>query len=103
MMFTLEEKCKAFLGKTGIPDSGRNKTAVSKIVEARYSQMAKTRENAFRSFFKEPGIANRIHFQKTVYSVPYNGFSFYKIDYKGDMPKNLKKAYRQMDELNENR
>ena len=102
MMFTLQERCNAFLGKTSIQDSGKNKSADSKIVEARYSQLVKTRENSFRSFFKEPEIADRIHFQKAVYSVPYNGFSFYKIDYKGDMPKNLKKAYSQMNELNGN-
>jgi hypothetical protein len=103
MMFTLQEKCNAFLGKTGIQDSGRNKTAMSRIVEARYSQLVKTRENSFLAFFKEPNIAKRIHFQKPVYGVPYNGFSFYKIDYSGDIPKNLKKAYSQMYEWNGNR
>jgi hypothetical protein len=103
MMFTLQERCNAFLGKTGIQDSGKNKTAGSRIVEARYIQLVKTRENSFLSFFKEPEIAHRIHFQKAVYSVPYNGFSFYKIDYNGDIPKNLKKAYTQMNELNGNR
>jgi hypothetical protein len=103
MMFTLQERCKAYIGKTGIQDSGINTTAGSRIVEVRYSQLVKTRENSFLAFFKEPEIANRIHFQKAVYSVPYNGFSFYKIDYNGDIPKNLKKAYRQMNELNGNR
>jgi Domain of Unknown Function (DUF748) len=103
MMFTLQERCNAYIGKTGIQDSGKNKTAGSRLVEARYSQLVKTRENSFLAFFKEPEIAKRIHFQKAVYSVPYNGFSFYKIDYKGDIPKNLKKAYSQMNELNGNR
>ena len=103
MMFTLEERCNAFLGKTDIQDSVKKKTAGSIIVEARYRQLIKTRENSFLAFFKEPEIAHRIHFQKAVYSVPFNGFSFYKIDYNEDIPKNLKKAYRQMNELNGNR
>jgi hypothetical protein len=30
--------------------------------------------------------------------VPYNGFSFYKIVYKGEIPESLKKAYSQMNE-----
>ena len=33
--------------------------------------------------------------------IPYNGFSLYKIEYKGEIPKELKKAYDELDELNE--
>jgi hypothetical protein len=103
MMFTLEEKCNSYLGKTGKTDTVTDYKEGRKIVDLRYSQLIKARENSFLSFFKEPEIAERVHFQKAVYCVPYNGFSFYKIDYKGDMPKNLKKAYNQMNEMNGNR
>jgi hypothetical protein len=34
-------------------------------------------------------------------TIPYNGFSFYKITYKGDVPESLTKAYRKMNELND--
>ena len=33
--------------------------------------------------------------------VPYNGFSFYKIIYKGEFPDDIKKAYLKMNELND--
>ena len=33
--------------------------------------------------------------------IPYNGFSFYKIDYKGELPKSLTRAYTRIDKLNE--
>ena len=33
--------------------------------------------------------------------IPYNGFSFYKIEYKGEFPESIIKAYRQMNELND--
>ena len=33
--------------------------------------------------------------------IPYNGFSYYRIEYKGDFPKSLIKAYQKIDELND--
>ena len=33
-------------------------------------------------------------------NLPFNGFSYYKIDYKGDIPKSLEKAYERINELN---
>lgn len=34
-------------------------------------------------------------------NIPYNGFSFYKINYKDDFPKSLIDAHQKMDELDE--
>jgi hypothetical protein len=36
-------------------------------------------------------------------SVPYNGFSCYKIIYHGAIPESLQRAYREMHELNNER
>jgi hypothetical protein len=101
MIFTLQEKCNIFLGKTTSPEGGSYSAEGKKIVDTRFHLLNKDREILFRSFFKENGLENRIKFQKEEYSIPFNGFSFYRIDYKGEIPKNLKKAYRQMNELNE--
>jgi hypothetical protein len=51
------------------------------------------------SFFKENGTSNRVEFKAGVNLTPYNGFSFYKIEYQGDYPDYLLKAYQRMSEL----
>jgi hypothetical protein len=32
--------------------------------------------------------------------IPYNGFSFYKIEYHGEIPESLINAYQEMNDLN---
>ena len=34
-------------------------------------------------------------------NIPYNGFSYIKIVYQGDVPKSLRKAYEEMRDLND--
>jgi len=41
-----------------------------------------------------------VKFNSVQNNIPYNGFSFYKIEYKGELPDFLLKAYKEMDELN---
>ena len=103
MLFTIQEKCKAYIGKTSNTDTGNYLVEGMKKVDAQFNILVKRRENMFSSFFKENGIEKRVSFQKAENIVPFNGFSYYKIDYKGDIPKNLKKAYSQMNDLEENR
>ncbi len=98
MMFNIQDKCYAFLGKTANTDSGNYSMEGRKIVDIQFSRLVNVRETLFRSFFKEYGVGNRIKFQKEEYSVPYNGFSFYKIDYQGEIPASLKEAYNQMNQ-----
>ena len=45
-------------------------------------------------------MENRVKILKGEYVIPYNGFSFYKIEYKGEFPESLIKAYKQMNEFN---
>lgn len=98
MMFTFQEKCLAYIGKAeGTKKSNYSQTG-KKIVDEQFLRLTKDRESLFRSFFKGPGIENRIKFLKQENTVPFNGFSFYRIDYKGDIPKGLKKAYKQANE-----
>ena len=34
-------------------------------------------------------------------TIPYNGFSFFKIMFDGDMPEDLSKAYKDLEEYND--
>jgi hypothetical protein len=46
-------------------------------------------------------VDNRVKIYPGEESIPYNGFSFFKILYKGGDPDALMKAYRKMNELND--
>ena len=85
-IFTIQEKCAQ------IVDPG--------VVEAKFNQLKKARENEFLARFKEEGLDNRVKFSKGKNVIPYNGFSFYQIDYEGDFPESLKKAYERINKLN---
>jgi hypothetical protein len=50
--------------------------------------------------FRQKGVENRVTVHPEKITTPYNGYSFYKIVYKGELPKHLAKAYQEMDELN---
>jgi hypothetical protein len=45
-------------------------------------------------------VESRVKIHTAESKTPYNGFSFFKIVYKGELPESLIKAYRQMNELN---
>lgn len=84
---TIQEKCTKFLDKT--------------IINSRFNQIINEREETFLSFFKEKKVEKQIKIYGDKNVIPYNGFSFYKIDYKGNFPESLIKAYEQMNELND--
>jgi hypothetical protein len=87
MLFTMEAKCARFL------DTDK--------VEASLAKLKANRKTVFIDFFKEHGVTKQIQFQKDEQVVPFNGFSFYKIDYKGELPEKLRIAYDEMNLLNE--
>jgi len=86
MLFTMQEKCNKYVG--------------SAIIIAKLKQLNNERKNVFISQFKKNNIENRVKLYAYENYIPYNGFSFYKIDYNGKFPKSLVKAYWQMNELN---
>jgi hypothetical protein len=102
MLFTIQEKCLAYVGKSSINDTGNYLAEGRKKIDFQFTRLVNERERQFRSFFKETSTGSRIRFNKEDDRVPFNGFSFYKIDYKGDIPKKLKKAYMQMNDINGN-
>lgn len=88
MLFTIQQKCNAFVG--------------SSIVDKKYKSLVKQRENKFEAYFKDSGTRDRIKILAPRSEVPYNGFSYFKINYKDALPGSLIKAYDRMDKLNEN-
>src|SRR6185369_1819153 len=87
MLFTIQEKCSRLIN--------------AKIVNDKLKQLNKQRETAFLSFFKKQGVESRVNMNATENTIPYNGFSIYKIEYKGEIPESLRKAYQKMNELND--
>jgi len=87
LMFTIQEKCSAFVGES--------------LINAKYSRLVKDRESQFMSYFKSEGVANRVKLYPSKNEVPYNGLSYYQVDYNGDnMPEELRTAYDEMNEIN---
>jgi hypothetical protein len=84
MMFTIQEKCNNLIG--------------SAIIDVRFKQLIKEREDAFMSLFKEKNVESRVKIYSGENNIPYNGFSFYNIIYNGKLPESLIKAYHQMNE-----
>ena len=87
MAFAIQDKCARLVG--------------SDLINAKYQQLSAARMDAFISFFKKKGVEKRLKISDGREVVPYDGFSFYKIDYKGEYPESLIKAYRKMNKLND--
>lgn len=86
LAYTVQEKCENLLGNDFI----------NKKLEELYT----ARKNQFKMFFKDARINNRIKINPIKNNIPFNGFSYYKINYKGELPKSLEKAYEKINELN---
>jgi len=86
LIFTIQDKCISIID--------------SAFINAKFNQLIKERENAFIFYFKKREVDKRVKILKGENIIPYNGFSFYKIEYKGEFPESLMKAYQQMNEFN---
>jgi hypothetical protein len=86
-LFTIQDKCSKYIGST--------------IVNIRFNELNKGREISFLAFFRKKDVENRIKINSGENTIPYNGFSYYKIVYKGEFPETILKAYRKMNELND--
>jgi hypothetical protein len=86
LIFTIQDKCSSVINPL--------------FVNSKYEQLNRDRKNTFLHWFKEKGVSNKITFAPSEGNIPYNGFSYYKIAYKGELPDFLTKAYNKMDELN---
>lgn len=85
-VFTVQKKCAKIVNEGA--------------VDLKLGELNKERKEAFINYFKEKGVEKRVKFHAINNVVPYNGFSFYKIAYKGEFPERLLKAYKKMNQLN---
>lgn len=86
MLFTVQEKASRV-----IPD---------KLVREELARLHKLREANFMSFFRAERVSERVKLQKPKEMVPYNGYSYFRIDYDGEMPAELREAFEELQELN---
>ncbi|HWY13103.1 MAG TPA: DUF748 domain-containing protein [Bacteroidia bacterium] len=84
LVFTVQEKCMNFVGDS--------------VVNKKFEQLVSLRAKEFRSYFKENNTDNRLKINTSKYEIPFDGFSFYKLNYKGELPNALVRAYRRMKE-----
>lgn len=82
LLFTVQKKCKLLIGANNL--------------STKLEQLALQRKNTFLEQFRKNGVEKRIVFSKTQNQTPFNGFSFYKIIYKGKLPPYLLQAEREM-------
>lgn len=88
LIFTRQEKCRKLIGE--------------ETVDNKYHQLLKDREEDFMNYFKKKGTDKQVNILPNQDIVPFNGFSYYKIDYKGEIPKSLEKAYQKLIDYNNN-
>jgi hypothetical protein len=86
-LFTIQERCARLIEANKL--------------EASLQKLRNERQLSFLSYFKNKKVDSQVKFATSIGGIPYNGFSFYKIEYKGEFPKSILKAYRQMQELND--
>ena len=87
VMFTLQEKCINFVG--------------NELVDKRFEQLVRARAASFQAYFAENGTLDRLKILQSKNSIPYDGFSYFKLTYPGEIPNSLAKAYHKMNELND--
>jgi hypothetical protein len=85
-MLTLQEKCRRYVGND--------------LVDARYNDLLKLRRSAFMKYFSENNTEKRVSLLEEKSQIPYNWFSYYKINYKGDIPDELREAFEKLYDLN---
>jgi hypothetical protein len=86
LLFTIQAKCAILINQS--------------IIEEKINRLNKERLTVFKSYFNQKDLLRSVKINQGKNVIPYNGYSFYKIEYKGEFPENLIKAYRKMNLLN---
>jgi hypothetical protein len=89
MLFTVQAKCEALVG--------------SDIVQKHFEQLSKKREEAFLNYFTARKVNNQVKIKPAKNEVPFNGFSYYRISYNGQIPDDLKEAFYKLNEYDNNK
>jgi hypothetical protein len=72
----------------------------SNEINEQFKQLSVNRENVFKQPFIKKGVMKQVKFTDSESVLPFNGYSFYKIIYHGELPEVLLTAYSRMNELN---
>jgi hypothetical protein len=86
-LYTMQAKCEAYVG--------------SDIVHKKFDAMNKKRMEVFKEFFKDENVVNRVKFKAAQQEIPFNGFSYYRIAYDGELPEDLKESFNKLREYDE--
>ena len=86
LLFTVQDKCYHVVG--------------ADLVTNEFNKLMRSRTKALRDYFKEEETSKQIRIVDNTNTIPFNGFSYFKINYKGDMPKSLLEAYQELSEYN---
>jgi len=86
LLFTVQDKCIKLIGAS--------------TVDRKFKALNRDRLKVFKAYFKENGTEKRVKIGGKKSVIPYNGFSFYDIHYKGVYPDYLLMAYRNMNKFN---
>lgn len=70
-------------------------------VHQHYRQLQEVRKQEFLSAFGEGTARNRVTFLKHKDRMPFNGFSEYRISYKGNIPEDLRTAFEELQHYND--
>lgn len=87
VMFTLQEKCVNFVGNA--------------VVNKSFTKLMNERKASFQHVFAENGTERQVKMNPGKSSIPYNGFSYFELDYPNGIDEKLRRAYEKMIELNE--
>jgi hypothetical protein len=85
-MFTIQEKCRYYLGEG--------------IVTAKFKQLMTDRQNTFLESFGDD-VRQRVKMMPSETVIPFDGFSYYRINYNGEMPPKLLDAYDEINQIND--
>ncbi|HTH55189.1 MAG TPA: DUF748 domain-containing protein [Cyclobacteriaceae bacterium] len=83
-----------------IQDKSWNYVGSGKI-NSMYRQLLKNRSSEFLKWFIENGTRTRVTVHYSSDIIPFNGFSCFQIVYKGDIPESLRRAHKEMHEIND--
>lgn len=85
-LYTIQAKCLSLIG--------------TDMVNLKYSELKYKRRRLIQGIFSEREVLNQVLTENEKTLIPYNGFSFVKIDYRGQLPDYLLRAYIEMYRLN---
>lgn len=86
-VYTVQQKCLNYVG--------------AELVNSKYLKLMKDREKVFKQPFVDNGTIKQVKILASENTIPFNGFSFYKIKYNGEVPASLTAAFDNLKNIND--